>query len=334
MTGPHRDAQTMASTAQISSSTSDTDFKRTLLNSILLFRGVEPDEIADLLAACGRIDIEKGHVLLSPKIENRCVYVLLSGELGVHIGSLQSKRFATLTPGACTGEMSIIDNKDPSAFVVATEDCHLMVISHQLLWNMVERSHTFAKNLLIVLSERVRSDNAFIASSLDVLRRAQHTATTDALTGLGNRHWFNNQFKREVRRLIRSGESACLLMIDIDDFKAFNDRLGHIAGDNVIVAVAQTLIQKLRTRDLVARFGGDEFAVLLPGVDAEQGAEAAERIRAAMHDLAEESLGESVTVSVGVAVLTAGDTLAALLGRADQAMYDAKAAGRDRIVVA
>jgi CRP-like cAMP-binding protein len=137
----------MASTAHTTGSTSDTDFKRTLLNSIALFRAIEPEEIADLLAACGRLDIEKGQVLLSPMNENQCVYIVLSGELAVHIGSLQSKRIATLTPGSCTGEMSIIDDKDPSAYVIATEDSHLMVISYRLMWDMVERSHAFAKNL-------------------------------------------------------------------------------------------------------------------------------------------------------------------------------------------
>jgi hypothetical protein len=75
-------------TAPVSRSTIDTDFKRSLLNSIALFRGVDADQISDLLSACGRTDIEKGQVLLTPKIENQCVYVILSGELAVHIGSL------------------------------------------------------------------------------------------------------------------------------------------------------------------------------------------------------------------------------------------------------
>ncbi len=310
---------------------SDTDFKRTLLNSIALFRGIEPDEIADLLAACGRLDIEKDRVLLSPNNENRCVYVLLSGELAVHIGERTSKRIATLTPGACTGEMSIIDDRDPSAFVIATEDSHLMVISYRLLWDMVERSHAFAKNLLIVLSERVRSDNEFIASSLDSLRRAQQTATTDALTGLGNRHWMNTQFEREIARLQKGAEPACLLMVDVDDFKAFNDKFGHIAGDNVISGVGQVLSARLRTRDLIARFGGDEFAVLLPEVALDQGMDTAERLRLEMETVQPEDLTDRVTVSIGVTALEAGDSLKTLLQRADRAMYDAKASGRNRV---
>lgn len=309
----------------------DTDFKRSLLNSIALFRDVDPERIGDLLAACGRLDIEKGRTLLSPSIENRCVYVVLSGELAVHIGSLDSKRISTLPPGSCAGEMSLIDNKDPSAYVVATEDSHLMVISYRLLWDIVERSHAFAKNLLIVLSERVRSDNAYIADSLDVIRRAEHHAQTDALTGLGNRHWMNRMFQREITRALQARETACLLMIDVDDFKTFNDHYGHVAGDQVLSGVAQAIGEKLRPRDLIARFGGDEFAVLLPDISLVQGLQTADRLRECVRAISPEGLPDPVTVSIGVTALLEDDNLNEFLHRADSAMYAAKAMGRDRV---
>ena len=310
-------------------STIDSDFKRSLLNAIALFRGVEPDEISDLLSCCGRTDIDKGQVLLSPEAKNHCVYVVLSGELTVHIGSLESEKITSLPPGSCAGEMSLIEDKDPSAYVIATEDSHLMVISHSLLWEMVERSHAFAKNLLIVLSERVRSDNRFIANSLDVLRRAEHNAITDALTGLGNRHWMEEMFQRELNRAKKNGQSAYLLMIDIDSFKQFNDRFGHIAGDRVLGAVAKSIRDHLRPTDLVARFGGDEFAAFLPGMQSEKAVETAERLRLQIMELSPENLEEPVTVSIGLTALREDDDLDAFMGRADTAMYAAKDAGRN-----
>ncbi len=312
----------------------DTDFRQSLLQGIALFRGIDTDSLSDLLPQCGRIDVQKGDVVLSPERENHCVYVVLSGRLSVHLGSLDAPKIADLGPGACAGEMSLIEDKDPSAFVVATEPSHLMVISHTLLWRMVDRSHTFCKNLLIVLSERVRSDNEYIANSLGVLRQAERSAQTDALTGLGNRHWMRTMFEREVTRALHSNKALCLMMIDVDNFKAFNDQYGHIAGDSVLVAVAETLREYLRPTDLVARFGGDEFAVLLPDLHIKQARQTAERIRQQIAGLSPPSLTTAVTVSIGLADRTQKDDVATLVQRADAAMYHAKEAGRNRVAVA
>jgi diguanylate cyclase (GGDEF)-like protein len=309
----------------------DTDFRRSLLQGIALFRGIDSESITDLLPQCGRIDVQKGDVLLSPQRENRCVYIVLSGRLSVHLGSIEAPKIADLGPGHCAGEMSLIEDKDPSAFVVATEDSHLMVISHTLLWRLVDRSHTFCKNLLIVLSERVRSDNEYIASSLGVLRQAERNAHTDALTGLGNRLWMRTMFEREVTRALHSKKALALMMVDVDNFKVFNDRYGHIAGDRVLVAVAEALREYLRPTDLIARFGGDEFAVLLPDLQLKQARQAGERIRQQIAALSPASLSSAITVSIGVASRTADDDVATLLQRADAALYAAKEAGRNRV---
>ncbi len=323
------------STVSIDSLTNaiDSDFKRSLLDSIALFRGVDVDAVVDLLPQCGRIDIDPGQVLLSPERTNRCVYVVLTGQLAVHLGALDAPKIADLPPGSCAGEMSLIEDKDPSAYVVATESSHLMVISHGILWQLVDRSHAFAKNLLIVLSERVRSDNEYIANSLGILRRAEHNAMTDALTGLGNRRWMHQMFDRELARANRSAEPLCLMMVDIDGFKYYNDRCGHIAGDRVLAAVAATLREYLRPTDLIARFGGDEFSVLLPGIGEAHAAQTAERLREQLKARSPASLPTPVTISIGVTEARAGDTLDELIHRADFAMYAAKAAGRDRVRV-
>ncbi len=311
----------------------DTDFRRSLLQSIALFRGVGPDSLGDLLPQCTRIDVAEGEVLLSPQRPNSCVYVVLSGRLSVHLGTLDTPRIADLGPGTCAGEMSLIEDKDPSAFVVAAEESHLMVISHHLLWQMADRSHVFCKNLLVVLSERVRSDNEFIASSLGVLRQAERNAHTDALTGLGNRHWMHVMFEREVTRAQHAETVLCLMMIDVDNFKVFNDQYGHIAGDRVLVAVGDTLREYLRPTDLIARFGGDEFAVLLPDLTLQQARQTAERLREQVSALSPASLTTTITISVGIASLATGEDVAALVQRADTAMYDAKERGRNRVAI-
>jgi diguanylate cyclase (GGDEF)-like protein len=249
------------------------------------------------------------------------------------LGALDAPKIADLPPGACAGEMSLIEDKDPSAYVVAAEQSHLMVISHSLLWQMIDRSHAFSKNLLVVLSERVRSDNEFIANRLGVVQQTERNAVTDALTGLGNRHWMQEMFERELARTQQSGHTLCLMMVDVDNFKRFNDQYGHISGDRVLVAVGDVLREHVRPTDLIARFGGDEFAILLPGADLAQAEQTAGRLRTQVEQLAPSDLVMPVTISVGVTSCTGGDDLAALLQRADEAMYGAKAQGRNRVVV-
>ena len=103
------------------------DYKRTLLNSLDLFKGVQPDDIHELLQTCGRRDLAEGELLLSPGAKNDCVFVVLSGRLNIHLGSQDTPTLSTMDVGACVGEMSIIEDRDPSAFVIGAEASHLLV---------------------------------------------------------------------------------------------------------------------------------------------------------------------------------------------------------------
>ncbi len=312
---------------------SESDFRRSLLRSIALFRDVEPQTVSDLLNQSTRMDIKAGELLLSPDRANDCVYIVLSGGLEVRLGSRDAQKVANITIGCCAGEMSLIESRDPSAWVFATEESHLMVFSHELLWRMVDRSHAFAKNLLVVLSERVRSDNEFIASSLGVLKRAERNANTDALTGVNNRHGMQSLFARELERSQRDAAPVALMMIDVDHFKRLNDRHGHVAGDSILAMVAAILREHLRPTDLIARFGGDEFSVMLPSTTAEQTLQTAERLRRALQNAHIENTEVPITISVGVTIASPHDDLESLVQRADVAMYQAKAKGRDRVAI-
>jgi diguanylate cyclase (GGDEF)-like protein len=137
----------------------------------------------------------------------------------------------------------------------------------------------------------------------------------------------------EVRRSRRLDHTFAVLMADVDHFKQYNDEHGHPAGDAVLKRVAGVFNESTRDVDFVARYGGEEFFVLMPEIDAEGAAEAAERIRSAMAQ--DPSLGQEVTVSFGVAEFPAnGDTGEALISAADSVLYQAKKKGRDQVVVA
>jgi diguanylate cyclase (GGDEF)-like protein len=317
------------------SQTINSDYKRSLLAGLELFRGVAPDDVQELLQQCDRRDVESGEILLSPDNMNDHVYLVLSGSLHVRVGSSDAPIIATMDVGACAGEMSIIEDLAPSAYVVAAEASHLLAIHQSILWKMVDASHEFSKNLLVVLSERVRSHNHFIAESIGDIRKFERHATTDALTGLSNRHAMEESFPREVKRCLQDELPVSLIMVDVDGFKAFNDRFGHIAGDRVLSAVAQVLQKQFRTRDFLVRFGGDEFAVLLPGVNETEALAIADRVRQTISgstDASNDSLIQiPVRVSMGVAQLATNGSFESLLRAADDALYRAKNAGRNTV---
>jgi diguanylate cyclase (GGDEF)-like protein len=313
----------------------NSDYQRSLLSGLELFHGVEPADVQDLLRRCERRDLAPGEMLLSPGSKNENVFVVLSGSLNVHVGSPDAPVLVNMGVGECAGEMSIIEDRDPSAYVIAAEPTHLLVIHQSILWAMVDASHAFCKNLLIVLSERVRSHNQFIAASLGDLRKFERNATTDALTGLSNRHAMEEAFPREVSRCVRDGEPVSLIMIDVDQFKSFNDMFGHVAGDRALSAVARILKKQFRPRDLLVRFGGDEFAVLLPGIGLQEALTIAERVRDAVSGFSSSGVDSliqvPVQISLGVAELEPGADFESLLRAADAALYRAKDAGRNTV---
>jgi len=160
-------------------------------------------------------------------------------------------------------------------------------------------------------------------------------ATHDSLTGLLNRGAFFEHFEREVSRCQRTGERFALALLDLDHFKRLNDTHGHPFGDEVLRGVAARLGTDIRTHDLLGRYGGEEFALLFPGLDRADGERAADRARAGIETLAfiRDGTTIGIAISAGVAAFPedGGDT-GSLLAAADAALYEAKESGRNRVV--
>jgi diguanylate cyclase (GGDEF)-like protein len=172
--------------------------------------------------------------------------------------------------------------------------------------------------------------------------RLDRLSRRDALTGVANRRHFEQVFEAEWRRALRAHAPLALLMIDIDEFKRYNDVYGHQAGDGCLMRIAAVFDAEVqRAADLVARYGGEEFAVILPGTAARGAVELAERLRAEVEALCiprhEAAPIAVVTISIGVACGVAGLDLSSpelLLSAADHALYGAKNSGRNRVVIA
>jgi diguanylate cyclase (GGDEF)-like protein len=205
-------------------------------------------------------------------------------------------------------------------------------------WRLHVLAATVTGGLLVIA---IVASASALTMLFDRQRRALVVATSDSLvdplTSLFNRRLFDDQAKGELARARRLGEELALLMVDIDHFKAVNDRHGHAVGDAVLVAVGNCLKAQLRREDLLARIGGEEFAILVPRLPVAAALRQAERLRRAIEGLSIETDGITVriTISIGIAEVGDGDRpLTDALAAADAALYRAKAAGRNRVVLA
>ncbi len=173
-----------------------------------------------------------------------------------------------------------------------------------------------------------------LKAQLDDVRRE---SLTDGLTGVANRKAFDTEFAAAILEANKNNEPLCLLMCDIDHFKQFNDSWGHQTGDRVLQLVARGLSENLKGRDTVARFGGEEFAVILRQTSLANATGLADLLRNFVQSkkLVKKSTGETlgtVTISIGVAILNRDDSTASLIQRADACLYRAKHSGRNRVV--
>lgn len=173
-----------------------------------------------------------------------------------------------------------------------------------------------------------------VDAEVAALRALENLARHDELTGLVNRHAVFDQVSRTLQGDVRSGTSVAMVFCDLDGFKAVNDTYGHIAGDTLLRAIARRMERAVRSVDVVARIGGDELLVVLNGVrDLDDAVSIAEKLRAEVRQPTPVPGGMvTVSASIGVAMAEPGQTLDAIVARADRAMYDAKRSGKDRVI--
>jgi diguanylate cyclase (GGDEF)-like protein len=179
--------------------------------------------------------------------------------------------------------------------------------------------------LVVRRLRHVAEESAAVARErAELVAKLEEVAQTDDLTGLPNRRAWNQELEREVARARREGTALCVAVIDLDRFKEYNDLHGHQAGDRLLWKIASVWRARLRATDVLARYGGEEFVVALPDCDLDDGRQLMERLR--------EATPTDQTCSIGLVQWNGRETPDDLLGRSDDALYSAKAAGRNRVV--
>ena len=194
------------------------------------------------------------------------------------------------------------------------------------------RSHRFEEAAIRELEELSQRAGPAIENARR-FREARQLADLDALTGLHNRRYFHETLAREVARAHRYDRQLALIVLDIDDFKAINDRIGHLAGDGVLAETADRVREAVRSADVACRVGGDEFAVILPESTTDDADQLYHRLRGAISSRPVAHAGR-LFVSAGIAELVAADDPTAFFERADEALYRAKELGKGQVVEA
>jgi diguanylate cyclase (GGDEF)-like protein len=211
--------------------------------------------------------------------------------------------------GEILGSVSVLDRRARS---LNEEQCHAL--------------ETLARQVMELLEMR----RTLIGLSMANAKLGQQNVT-DALTGIPNRRAYDQKLSEEYSRAKRTGAALSLLMLDIDNFKQYNDNFGHLAGDSALQSVARVLLSSLRPYDFLARYGGEEFAIILPSTDLADAIVVAERVRGLV--AASEFPHRKFTISVGVSRLDVDAGTRALVQAADNGLYRAKASGRNKVVV-
>jgi diguanylate cyclase (GGDEF)-like protein len=306
------------------------------LLELSIFRGEQPEMVEWLLNVAEECTLEKGEELLHPDAANKRLYLVIDGSLRIELKGRERPVIAHIGAGECVGELSALDEQPAAAYVVANRRTRLMIVEREWLWRLIYTSHVVAKNLIYLLSARVRRDNEALARSLLLQHLYELNARTDALTGLYNRRWLDEMLPRLIDRANMSDGGLCLLLLDADHFKEYNDNYGHLAGDEALRVLASTVVSHIRPNDAAVRYGGEEIAVFLSGIKPVDALATGERIRRAISQTVVRGRDGSelppVTVSIGAVLLRQGQDGEGLIAEADQALYQAKAGGRNRMV--
>jgi diguanylate cyclase (GGDEF)-like protein len=245
-----------------------------------LFQGITIDPLLPRLSQCERRPLDVGEVLLAPGDENRHIYIVLEGELQVQIDRICAPVHANLLPGDCAGEVSLIDGLPVSAWVKAAVPTRVLVVPNEVLWNLVDQSSSMARNLLTVLTGRMRRSNLTIVTAQEGKLGADDMLGLDRLTGVFNRRLFFVKAPRLLKRAARENLPMAGLVIRLQpvvyDHMTSTDRA--LAFKAEAVAVAGRLGSGLRPGDIAGRIGELDFAVLLVGADGTSASALAERV--------------------------------------------------------
>jgi diguanylate cyclase (GGDEF)-like protein len=287
---------------------------------------------------------QPGEIIIRENEPGDIFYIIRRGQTAIIKGDFQSPTILGFRSiGEAIGEMALLENLPRSATVIALDVVSLWSLSREMFYRFLGENPSFSINLMNMLSGRIRKSEeervrgyAREKEQVVVLETLSKQATHDPLTGLFNRRYLDQILYGEIAHALQSGSLVGILMADVDHFKQTNDRYGHKAGDLMLRALGELMKGCVRTVDIVCRYGGEEFVIIMPGASEASVSKCAEEIRSKFQALcvASESHEIHATVSLGAAIYPLhGSDVDEVFVHADRAMYRAKHEGRNRVVI-
>ncbi len=316
-----------------------------LLSTVGVFSLLAPEEVEKVAEHLSAAELEAGQTLFREGEKGNDLYILADGAAAVSIqlpdgGTHEIARFA---PGDFFGEMSIFDDAPRSASCTAIARSTLYSLSRDAFMDVIAQHPRIALKLMYrmlnITTQRLRGTSEFVSEMVQWGESARKRAVTDELTGVYNRRFLEDSLGTFLAEAQETGRPMCLAMVDLDRFREINELYGHAVGDESIKAAARVLRSLLRETDVIARYGGDEFVLILPDTEPVHATRLLSSVCAAVArlPLLKDMKGSitTVTASMGVAGFPIhAAELSGLRAAADAALYRAKEEGRNRVVSA
>jgi diguanylate cyclase (GGDEF)-like protein len=314
------------------------------LQNVELFSLLSEEEIGRIIKSLQSLEKEADEVLFKEGDEGNELFIVMSGKVASYVMLPKGvkREIAEFKPGDFFGEMSIFENTNRSATCYTKEKCLLLSLRERDLFELIlydpEIAIKIMYRMLNITADRLLDRSEFLSDMVQWGEEARKRAITDELTGIYNRRFLDDSLVDYFEKAKNNGKPLSLIMLDIDNFKDYSAIFNQKQINNIILEVASVFKKHLRENDIAARYGGDEFTVIMPDTNLKSAFRIAEEIRIAVGGLqlpnALKKNIRQITISQGIASYPENtDDLDTLKVKADKALYKAKLEGRDRVVL-
>ncbi|MFZ2161910.1 MAG: GGDEF domain-containing protein [Sideroxyarcus sp.] len=275
--------------------------------------------LVTLLANTTQVKLAAGQILLTPRQPNDRIYVILFGRLRAQLNVDDAKPIALFGIGECVGEMSMFDDHQVSAYVIAATDCELLAIEHVDAWAVLNRSLEASHNLLALLSNRIRATNRTLEEWLENAQSFGAVNYVNAVTGIHNRHWLSENIGRMILRHTRNLQPCAFILLKIDNFGLIDTGFGKLGSEQAQRSIVETIQRHLRPNDVEVHLEADQFAIFLPQTGTDSARVVADRL---LEEIDQMVIGTAsgdalppVMLSIAIGLPQPDDTLDRLIAR-------------------